>query len=661
MELQQAQKRMEELTVQVAYHARRYYEDDAPEIEDYEYDRLFHELAELEKQYPQFIQADSPIHRIGWGRRNTFAPVEHTVPMGSLQDVFSLEEVRDFVRRVQEERADAVFVVEPKIDGLSVALEYRDGLLERGSTRGDGFTGEDVSANLRTVRSIPLKLPEALPFLEVRGEVYMSFQSFQNVVKEQELQEQEPFKNPRNAAAGSLRQKDPQVTAGRRLDVFVFNIQRLEGKELSSHRESLDYLKSLGFAVIPSYRACRSAEEVCEEISAIGERREQYPFGIDGAVVKVDSFAQREALGSTAKYPKWAVAFKYPPEEKDTELLEIEVKVGRTGVLTPTAVFAPITLAGTTVSRAVLHNQGFIDEKGIAVGDTIRVRKAGDIIPEVVAVARHDPDRPVYRLPDICPACGAPVFFDGEAAAKRCENPQCPAQLLRRLIHFASRDAMDIEGLGPALIENLVENGLLHSPADLYELRQEELAGLERMGKKSAENLLLSIERSKQSGLGRLVFALGIRGIGQKAAKTLAEHFGEMEALFTATREEIAAIDGFGEIMAQAVAEYFSIPQTRELAGRLRRLGLSMTEEKARKGQALAGLTFVITGTLPTLKRSEATELIESQGGKVSSSVSKKTSYLLAGEDGGSKLTRARELGVPLLDEDGLRQLLSQT
>lgn len=657
---EEIRKQLEELTERVAYHARRYYEDDAPEIEDFEYDRLFHQLMELEEQYPQFVRPDSPTHRIGWGRRNTFEPVEHTVPMGSLQDVFDLDAVREFAARVLEAEGQASFVVEPKIDGLSVSLEYRDGLLVRGSTRGDGFTGEDVSANLRTIRSIPLRLREPVPFLEVRGEVYMSRQSFQDVVKEQELQEQEPFKNPRNAAAGSLRQKDPAVTAGRKLDIFVFNVQRVEGKELFSHRESLDYLAALGFAVIPSYRTCRTAEEVCREIEAIGTRREEYPFGIDGAVVKVNSFAQREALGSTAKYPKWAVAFKYPPEEKDTELLDIEVKVGRTGALTPTAVFAPITLAGTTVSRAVLHNQGFIDEKGISVGDTVRVRKAGDIIPEVVSVTRHDPSRPVYRLPDLCPACGAPVFFDGEQAAKRCENPQCPAQLLRNIIHFASRDAMDIEGLGPAIVESLVESGLVRSPADLYGLTLRQLSGLERMGKKSAGNLLAALEKSKGQGLGRLVFALGIRGIGQKAALLLAGHFGEMEALFSAGEEEICEIEGFGEVMARAVREYFSLPQTRELVDRLRAAGLSMSERQVRLGDALAGLTFVITGTLPTMKRNEASQLIVSHGGKVSSAVSKKTSYLLAGEDGGGKLARARELGVPVIGETELLQMLPE-
>lgn len=658
MEEEEIKKQIGELTERVAYHARRYYEDDAPEIEDFEYDRLFHRLMELEREYPQYVREDSPTHRIGWGRRNSFAPVEHTVPMGSLQDVFSLDEVRDFVGRVLEAEPEAAFVVEPKIDGLSVSLEYRDGLLQRGSTRGDGFTGEDVSANLRTIRTVPLRLREPVPFLEVRGEVYMSWQSFQDVAKEQELREQEPFKNPRNAAAGSLRQKDPAVTAGRKLDIFVFNIQRIEGRELASHRESLDYLASLGFSVIPSYRTCHTAEEVCREIEAIGRRREEYSFGIDGAVVKVDSFTAREALGSTAKYPKWAVAFKYPPEEKDTELLSIEVKVGRTGALTPTAVFSPILLAGTTVSRAVLHNQGFIDEKGISVGDIIRVRKAGDIIPEVVSVTRHDPARPVYRLPDFCPACGAPVFFDGEQAAKRCENPECPAQLLRNLIHFASRDAMDIEGLGPAIVEALVENGLVRSPADLYGLTLPELSRLERMGKKSAENLLAALERSKGQGLGRLVFALGIRGIGQKAALLLAEHFGEMEKLFSAGKEEICAIEGFGEIMAQAVEEYFSLPQTRELVDRLKAAGLAMAQERAATGGELAGLAFVITGTLPTMKRSEAEKLIAAHGGRVSSSVSKKTSYLLAGEDGGSKLVRARELEVPIIGEEELMRMI---
>lgn len=658
MDEKQAKQTIDQLTELVLYHSRRYYDQDAPEIEDYEYDKLLHRLMDLEESYPQFAHADSPTKRIVGQVKNTFEPVEHKVQMGSLQDVFTPEEVYAFHERIKEVVADPVYVVEPKIDGLSVSLEYRDGIFVRGSTRGDGFVGEDVTLNLKTIQSIPKKLLEPFPFLEVRGEVYMSEERFQKLTEEQEIREEKPFKNPRNAAAGSLRQKDPAIAAQRGLDIFVFNVQQIEGKILTSHKESLDFLQQQGFPVSPSYQAFSSIEAVMGEIQRIGENRENYSFGIDGAVVKVDSFAQRERLGSTAKYPKWAIAYKYPPEQKPTVLLDIQVKVGRTGALTPTAVFEPITLAGTTVSRAVLHNQAFIDEKQIAIGDTILVRKAGDIIPEVIGVVSHAQENPVYQIPDICPACGSPVFFEGGQAAKRCQNSDCPAQLLRNLIHFASRDAMDIDGLGPSIVENLVSAGLVKSPADLYDITLEEVSVLDRIAEKSGSNLLAAIEKSKQNDLSRLLFALGIRGIGQKAAKLLAARFMDIEHLFSASEEDISSIDGFGGIMARAVVEYFSLDATRGLIDRLQKAGVNTRSKDRPTSDRLAGLSFVLTGTLPHMTRSEAGARIERLGGKVSSSVSKKTSYVVAGEEAGSKLAKAQGLGIPILDEAALLALL---
>ena len=658
MDEKRAKQTIDQLTELVLYHSRRYYDQDAPEIEDYEYDKLLHRLMDLEESYPQFAHADSPTKRIVGQVKNTFEPVEHKVQMGSLQDVFTPEEVYAFHERIKEVVADPVYVVEPKIDGLSVSLEYRDGIFVRGSTRGDGFVGEDVTLNLKTIQSIPKKLLEPFPFLEVRGEVYMSEERFQKLTEEQEIREEKPFKNPRNAAAGSLRQKDPAIAAQRGLDIFVFNVQQIEGKILTSHKESLDFLQQQGFPVSPSYQAFSSIEAVMGEIQRIGENRENYSFGIDGAVVKVDSFAQRERLGSTAKYPKWAIAYKYPPEQKPTVLLDIQVKVGRTGALTPTAVFEPITLAGTTVSRAVLHNQAFIDEKQIAIGDTILVRKAGDIIPEVIGVVSHAQENPVYQIPDICPACGSPVFFEGGQAAKRCQNSDCPAQLLRNLIHFASRDAMDIDGLGPSIVENLVSAGLVKSPADLYDITLEEVSVLDRIAEKSGSNLLAAIEKSKQNDLSRLLFALGIRGIGQKAAKLLAARFMDIEHLFSASEEDISSIDGFGGIMARAVVEYFSLDATRGLIDRLQKAGVNTRSKDRPTSDRLAGLSFVLTGTLPHMTRSEAGARIERLGGKVSSSVSKKTSYVVAGEEAGSKLAKAQGLGIPILDEAALLALL---
>lgn len=654
MDLQEARKRVQELTALVEDYSYWYYVMDNPKVEDYEYDRLYHELLDLEEQFPELQSPNSPTQRVGGKTLNTFEEVRHEVQMGSLQDVFNTEEVAAFGQRVKEKLPEAEFVVEPKIDGLSVSLEYRDGEFVRGSTRGDGFVGEDVTQNLRTIRSVPLRLKDPIPFLEVRGEVYMPRESFEKVVAQQELNEEQPFKNPRNAAAGSLRQKDPKVTAKRYLDIFVFNVQQIEGKTLTGHKESLDYLKEQGFHVIPSYLLCDEIETAVREIEAIGARRGDYSFDIDGAVVKVDNFSQREELGSTSKFPRWAVAFKYPPEEKNTKLLAIEINVGRTGALTPTARFEPITLAGTTVSRAVLHNQDFIDQREIAVGDIITVRKAGEIIPEVVAVAEHKGENPTFQIPLICPSCGSAVVRDEEAAVLRCENVSCPAQVLRNLIHFASRDAMDIEGLGPALLDALLQREMIASPADLYRLKEEEVAAIDRMGEKSAANLMAAIERSRQNDLGRVIFALGIRGIGQRSAVLLSQHFETMDALMAASVEDISAIDGFGEITAQSVVDFFSGEENRLQVQRLREAGVNMTCLNKPESKALEGLTFVLTGTLPTMARSEAKAIIENLGGKVSSSVSKKTSYVVAGEEAGSKLTKAQELGIPILDEAGL-------
>ena len=632
MDLITARELAQKLREQINYYSELYYEKDDPAISDYEFDKLMHQLIDIEEEYPELLTPDSPTHRVGGRASNSFEQVEHVVQMGSLQDVFSDEEVVDFDRRVREVVSDPIYVVEPKIDGLSVSLEYRNGVLVRGSTRGDGFVGEDVTENIRTIRSVPLRLKRDIPFVEVRGEVYMP------------------------VAAGSLRQKNPQITAQRGLDIFVFNLQQIEGVQVSGHKESLDLLKELGFQVSPSYLAVDTIEKAIEEIRAIGQRRGEYSFDIDGAVVKVDSLAQREMLGATAKFPKWAVAFKYPPEEKITTLLDVEVKVGRTGALTPTAVFEPIQLAGTTVSRAVLHNQDFIDEKQIAVGDKIIVRKAGDIIPEVVAVAEHC-GNPTYQLPEYCPSCHTKVVREEGEAAIYCPNIECPAQLMRNLIHFASRNAMDIDGMGPAVLEGLVNAGWVHSPADLYDLTEEQIASLERMGKKSASNLMNALEKSKQNDLSKVIFALGIPEVGEKTAAELASAFGSMEKLSWATLEQLTALDGFGEVVAQNIVSFFLEERNRVQIERLAKAGVNMESTKVKAGDTFEGKTFVLTGTLPTLKRNEAKELIESLGGKVSSSVSKKTDYVVAGEEAGSKLTKANELGITILTEEQLLQM----
>lgn len=645
--------RAEQLRKELNHHIYRYYVENENDIEDYEYDMLMRELKSIEEEYPELLTADSPTHRVGGtADKNMFSSVTHIVKMESLQDAFDKSEVLDFDRKVKEVCPDATYVVEPKIDGLSVSLEYSNGVISRGSTRGDGVTGEDITANLKTVRSIPLAIKEKLPFIEVRGEVYMPKEKFFEIVKKQELNEEKPFKNPRNAAAGSLRQKDPKITSQRGLDIFVFNIQQIDGKDLQTHKQSLDYIKSLGFKTIPFYNEFDNIDDVMKELDRIGSIRGTLPYDIDGAVIKVNRFDQREKLGSTAKCPKWALAWKYPPEEKKTKLIDIEINVGRTGVLTPTAVFEPVLVAGSTVSRATLHNEDFINEKGIRIGDTVVIRKAGDIIPEVLEVSEHAENSEPYKMPDTCPSCGEKVTREAGEAAIRCNNPDCPAQLLRMLIHFCSRDAMDIEGLGDANLELLVNEGMLKTAADIYKLDFDKVAEFERLGKKSAENLKRAVEKSKENDLGKLIFALGIRHIGQKAAKLLADRFSDMDGIISASKEEILSIDGYGEIMAESVADFFSHPQAVELINDLKAAGVNMRSEKKVIDNRFEGKTFVLTGTLSRFTRTQASEVIETYGGKTSSSVSKKTDYVLAGEAAGSKLQKAQDLGVKIISED---------
>lgn len=662
---QDARLRAEALTETLTRMAHEYYDLDAPTAEDYEYDTLMRELRAIEEEYPALRAADSPTQRVQGKASGKFQKVSHAVQMASLQDVFSFEQVEAFLMRVREAvgAAEALyFTIEPKIDGLSVSLEYENGILVRGSTRGDGFVGEDVTANLKTIRKIPLKLKDAPPLLEVRGEVYMPHAAFGQLLAQQEAAGEEPFKNPRNAAAGSLRQKDSAVTAQRRLDLFVFNLQRVEGEDFASHSQTIDRIASLGFPAIPYTRCPADMAQIRAEIEKIGAQRGTLPYDIDGVVIKLDSLAMRERLGATAKYPKWAVAYKFPPEEKITTLLDIEVQVGRTGVLTPVAVFEPILLAGTSVSRAVLHNQQFITEKDIRVGDRIRVRKAGDIIPEVLAAESHAEDSVPYRLPECCPVCGAKTEQDEDKSAVYCANPACPAQIFRSIVHFASKGAMNIDGLGPAIVGQLLESELIASPADLYTLTKEQLMQLEGFQEKSAENLLRAIEHSKAQPLDLVIAALGIRSIGQTAAALLCDRFRSIEAIEAAAVEDIAAIDGFGEIMAQSVVDAFAAPQFRALIEALRQNGVKM--EYAAKQIAdtrFSGITFVLTGTLPTLKRDEAKALIEAHGGKVSGSVSKKTGVVVAGEDAGSKLTKAQELGIEIITEAELLSRLSDS
>ena len=651
------EKKIEELRKTLRYHSDRYYNDDAPEIEDYEYDMMMRELKELEEKYPEYDAPDSPTKKVGGVADNSFESVAHSVRMESLQDAFSKDELREFSNRVEDTVSDVNYVVEPKIDGLSVSLEYRDGVFLRGSTRGNGDVGEDVSGNLRVIHNIPLKLNKSIPYIEVRGEVYMPKKSFERVVDRQIINGEKPFKNPRNAAAGSLRQKDSSVAASRGLDIFVFNIQQIEGVELNSHKESLDFIKELGFNTIPTYKKVDNIEDAIAEIDRIGEARGSLEYDIDGAVIKVDDFSQRDILGSTAKYPKWAIAFKYPPEEKQTKLLDIEIAVGRTGVLTPTAILESVHLAGTTVSRATLHNQDFINEKGIAIGDVVTVRKAGDIIPEVLCVNEHNSNS-VFKFPDVCPSCGEKVYRDEDEDAIRCINPECPAQLLRNLIHFCSRDAMDIEGLGPAIIETFVDEGLIAKTYDIYNLDFNKILSLEGFKETSANNIINSVNNSKNNDLSKLIFALGIRHIGAKAGKLLADYFKDIDLVMNASVDDILQIDGFGKIMAESVVEFFSSDSTKELIAKLKEAGVNMKSTNVVEDTRFSGMTFVLTGTLPTLKRAEASKIIESFGGKTSSSVSKKTTYVLAGEEAGSKLDKANIIGVQVISEEEFKEMI---
>ena len=639
-----------------------YYVLDNPSMSDYDFDHKLRRLEELEAKHPEWVTPDSPTQRVGGKVADGFSEVRHRVPLESLQDVFSFEELNDFDQRVRAILTGSVeYDVEPKVDGLSVALEYENGLFVRGATRGDGQVGEDVTENLKTIPSIPLRLPEALPSLIVRGEVFMPKTSFEQLNAAREMKGEALFANPRNAAAGSLRQLDPKIAASRKLDIRVFNIQWAEGKTFTTHVETLEYLQEQRFKAIPHY-TCSTIQQVAERIVALGDGREEFPFDIDGAVVKVNSLADRSILGSTAKFPRWAAAYKYPPEQKESVVEDIVVQVGRTGVLTPKVVVKAIRLAGTTVTNATLHNQDFITEKDIRIGDTVLVQKAGEIIPEIVSVLKEKrPEGTVpYHLPDHCPVCGAPVVRDEDGAHIRCTGAECPAQRLRHIVHFASRDAMDIEGLGPAVVEALVGAGLVKGPGDLYRLRAGDVEPLERMGKKSAENLMAAIEKSKSAGLGRLLFAFGIRQVGQKAGKVLAARFGTLDALMSATEEELTAVPDIGGITAKSLLDWFQNEQSRHLIQTLREAGVSFDSMEAPVGDKLAGKTFVLTGTLANLDRKEASALIEAQGGKVSGSVSKKTSYVVAGEAAGSKLKKANELGIPVLTEEELMKLLSE-
>lgn len=650
---------MKQLRETLNAHGYRYYVLDDPQISDYEYDHMLRRLEDLEREHPEEITPDSPTQRVGGPTLSEFAPVEHPVPLESLQDVFNGGEVEEFLERVAGTFPDAEYSVEPKVDGLSVALEYHDGVFVRGATRGDGRVGEDVTENLRTIRSIPMTLPEKLPRLIVRGEVYMARSVFEEINARRELEGKPLMANPRNAAAGSLRQLDPKVAAQRRLDIAVFNLQLAEGRTFASHTETLDYLKDQHFKVI-SGRRLRRLPEILEEIERLNDTRMERPFDMDGAVIKLNSLADREVLGSTAKCPKWAIAYKYPPEKKPAKVLDIVVQVGRTGVLTPKAVLSPVRLAGTTVTNATLHNQDYITQKDIRIGDTVIVQKAGEIIPEVVEVVpgeRPETAQP-YFLPDTCPVCGAPVTRDPDGAAVRCTGAECPAQLLRNLTHFASRNAMDIDGLGPAVMNQLIESGLVKTAADLYGLRAEEIAQLDRMGAKSAQNAVEAIAKSRENDLWRLLFALGIRQVGEKAAKVLAARFGSFDALANASEEELTAIDDVGPITARYLREWLESPQSKDLIARLKVAGVNMESRTKPVDSRFAGQTFVLTGALTRFTRDEAAEMIEQRGGKAAGSVSKKTTCVVAGENAGSKLKKAQELQIPVLTEEEFLALL---
>lgn len=659
--MEQIQQEIRQLTRELLHHARLYYNEDAPEIPDYEYDAMQRRLRELEEQYPQYALPDSPTRRVVGTVLEGFAQVRHPYPMESLQDVFSFDEILEFHRRVQEQFPGMEYTVELKIDGLSVCLQYEDGRFVQGATRGDGQVGEDVTENLRTVFDIPMELQDKRP-LWIRGEVFMPVKVFQRLNAQREAAEETPFANPRNAAAGSLRQLDSSVCARRKLSIYCFNLQNAREAGFATHDAALRFLKEQGCKVIEPYIVTADPEEIFTFIRTMGDRRDALPCGIDGIVIKVNDLAARETLGSTAKCPRWAIAYKFPPEEKSAKLRDIVVQVGRTGVLTPNAVFDPVRLAGTTVSRATLHNLDFIRQRDIRVGDTILVRKAGDIIPEVLGVdhSKRPEGAAEFEMPSVCPVCGAPVVQEPGEAAFRCTGAECPAQLLRSITHFAGRDAMDIDGLGPAVVQLLVEQKLAASPADLYTLRLTDVASLDRMGRRSAKKLLEAIEKSKQRPLSRLLYAFGIRQVGQKAAQLLARQFGSMDKLQEATREELCAIPDIGEITAESLCRWLESAQGQHLIARLREAGVNMTQPDEQLSRRLEGRTFVITGTLEKRSRQEMTQFIQQHGGKVTGSVSKKTDYLVAGEDAGSKLQKARELGVPVLTEGELEAMTEE-
>lgn len=655
-----AKTEIEKLREEIEYHNRLYYVNDAPVISDYDYDMLMVRLIKLEEEHPELVTPTSPTQRVGGKALSQFTPVHHQVPLESLSDVFSFDELRAFGERMEQALGnDRQFCVEPKIDGLSMSLEYENGYFVRGATRGDGVTGEDVTENLRTVRSLPMHLVDAPEYLIVRGEVYMSKAVFNELNAEREINGEALLANPRNAAAGSIRQLDPKVAASRKLDIVCFNMQYTDGEPYMTHSETLDAMKHMGFPIVP-YKLCGTICECCERIEQIGQERGDFAYDIDGAVIKINSLSQREALGSTAKFPRWAVAYKYPPEKKESRVVDIVVQVGRTGVLTPKAVIEPVRLAGTTVSNATLHNQDNIDRLDIRIGDTVLVQKAGEIIPEVLSVNKDKrPEGTVpYKMPELCPECGAPVVRDADGAALRCTSPECPAQRLRNLAHFASREAMDIEGLGISVCQSLISSGLVGSPAELYSLDVQSVAQLDRMGEKSAENLINAIEKSKNAGLARLLCAFGIRQVGQKAAKTLAVHFGTLDKLMQATLEELTNVHDIGAITADFLIEWFSLPQSQHQIKLLREAGVSFESTDTVKDARFTGMTFVLTGELSGYKRDEAAAIIESYGGKASSSVSKKTSYVLAGENAGSKLKKATDLGITVINEEQFNEMI---
>ena len=654
------QKEILQLRKEINHHSKLYYVYDAPVISDYDFDMLMQRLKTLEAEHPELVTPDSPTQRVGGQVLSQFTPVHHQVPLESLTDVFSYEELFAFGERMDSLLTEAHdYTVEPKVDGLSMSLEYENGVFVRGATRGDGTTGEDVTENLRTVRSVPLRIENAPQRLIVRGEVYMSKAVFEELNREREINGEPLLANPRNAAAGSMRQLDPKVAASRKLDIICFNMQYTSGTPYETHAETLDAMRDMGFPVVP-YKVYDSLRDCVERIEWLGENRGDLPYDMDGAVIKINSLSQRRDLGSTAKAPRWAVAFKYPPEKKESRVLDIVVQVGRTGVLTPKVIVEPVRLAGTTVSAATLHNQDNIDRLDIRIGDTVVLQKAGEIIPEVVSVnhARRQEGSVPFKMPQFCPECGSPVVRDEDGAALRCTSPECPAQRLRNLAHFASREAMDIEGLGISVCESLINSGLVQNFADLYYLEAQSVSMLDRMGEKSAQNLIASIEKSKEAGLARLLCAFGIRQVGQKAAKTLAMHFPDLDAVMAAGSEELTAIPDIGSITAGFITEWFSLEQSKHQIRLLREAGVSFESREELLDDRFAGKTFVLTGTLSHYTRDEASAIIEKYGGKSSGSVSKKTSYVLAGENAGSKLTKAGELGIPVISEEEFAEMI---